>query len=60
MNDDGEILDRIVEELRERIAKTKDEAMWIKLHDRLLKALSMRARQRSSRRGKGFKLGDQA
>jgi hypothetical protein len=57
--DDGEILDRLIEELQGRIARCgNDNSMWIKLNDRLLKALSMKARQRKSRRGKGFDLGD--
>lgn len=60
MESDGEILDNLIQELRVRIAQARDEAMWIKLNDRLLKALSMKSRQRRSRKGKGFDLGDKS
>ena len=62
MDNDGEILDNLIQELRERIAETPktDTAMWIKLNDRLLKALGMKARQRGARKGKGFNLGDKS
>lgn len=58
MNDDGEILDGIIRELRERIAECPraDTATWIKLNDRLLKALGMKGRQKRSRKGRGFDL----
>jgi len=56
---DGEILDETIRSLRERIQLAqadKDDALWLKLNDRLLKALAMKAKQRGKRKGKGFDL----
>jgi hypothetical protein len=56
--DDREILDEAIQELRDRLGRTEDTATWLKLNDRLLKALSLRAKSRASRgKSRGFDLG---
>jgi len=55
--DDAAILDETIRELQNRIAETdKKDPKWLKYTDRLLKALSMRSRQKKAR-GRGFNLG---
>jgi hypothetical protein len=56
--DDGDTLDGIIRDLKDRIAglPPTDISMWLKLNDRLLKALSMKSRQKRSRKGRGFDL----
>lgn len=54
--DDGEILDSTIQDLRDELSKQKDFALRLKLTDRLLKALSLKAKVTTRRRGKGFKL----
>lgn len=53
---DAEILDSTIRALRDKIATEQDSAHWLKLNDRLLKALAMKAKQRLKRKGKGFDL----
>ena len=58
MDADGDILDKLIGDLQSRIEKVPadDTVMWLKLNDRLLKALSMKSRQKRSGRGRGFEL----
>jgi hypothetical protein len=61
MDADGDILDKLIGDLQSRIAglDREDTVMWLKLNDRLLKALSMKSRQKRSRKGRGFDLTQQ-
>lgn len=54
--DDADILDQTIRDLRDALSKQKDFALRLKLTDRLLKALSLKAKVKQRRRGKGFNL----
>jgi len=53
---ENEILDEIIEDLRVRKASTADFDERMKLTDRLMKAISMRRKERQ-KKGRGFELG---
>lgn len=54
--DDATILDQTIQDLQGALLETKDVSMRLKLTDRLLKALSLKAKVKQRRRGKGFNL----
>lgn len=58
--DDAEILDEIIGDLRSAVRSATDFDERLKLNDRLLKAIAIKARNRKSKKGKGFDLGQRA
>lgn len=56
-----DILDKTITEIEGKLKEAQDTATWLKLNDRLLKALALKAKTRLNRgRGKGFNLGTKA
>jgi hypothetical protein len=58
MSDENDILDEIIEDLRQRLKDSGDFNARMKLTDRLMKAISMRRKQQA-KKGRGFDLGGQ-
>jgi len=54
---DGKILDSAIRDLQDRIDRTKDEDALKGLYDRLFKAIALRRKTTSQRKGRGFDLG---
>ena len=52
---DAAILDEMIEALRGKISECSDPEEWLKLNDRLLKALALKGRRGKNR---GFNLGN--
>jgi hypothetical protein len=54
--DENAVLDEIILELRECVKATQDPDEKAKYYDRLLKALGMRRKDGSGKKGRGFDL----
>lgn len=56
---ESEILDDIITEMRQRLQATDlDGDERNRLYDRLMKAISLRRKERGGRKGRGFDLGE--